>query len=166
MEAALLAQSGLDVPAIAAEMGLSQRGVRRHLQAARAQGVATAPVQREAPAPKPAQSKRDGRFSAPRPKPARARVYMGDGQGHEIRYAGRERGALGPDLQPGDLEMIDGKPTGRYLIGTATVQAANQHALDYFSPSETEARARAVEAGAVRAYHVVDGVLTEVEELV
>jgi DNA-binding CsgD family transcriptional regulator len=165
MEAALLAQSGLDVPAIALQMHLSQRSARRHLTAARAAGVRTRPTTAPDPTPAPAQ-RRDGKFTTPKPPPAKARVYMGDGQGHEIRYAGRERGALGPDLQPGDLELIDGKPTGRYLIGTATVQAANQHALDYFSPSETEARQRAIESGAVKAFHVVDGVLTEVEEFV
>jgi DNA-binding CsgD family transcriptional regulator len=168
MEAAFLAQSGLDVPAIAVEMRISQRSARRHLTAARAAGVRTRPATAPAdPAPAPAQSKRTGRFTQPKPPPARARVYMGDGQGHEIRYRDRRSGSpLGKEYSAGDPEIgPDGQPTGRYALTSVTIQAPPQSALDYFSPTEQEARARAVAAGATRAYHVVDGVLTEVEEL-
>jgi DNA-binding CsgD family transcriptional regulator len=168
MEAALLAQSGLDVPAIALQMHLSQRSARRHLSAARAAGVRTRPATATAdPMPAPAQ-RRDGKFTTPKPPPARARVYMGDGQGHEIRYADRRSGSpLGKEYSAGDPEIgPDGKPTGRYALTSVTIQAPVQSALAYFSPTETEARQRAIESGAVKAYRIEDGVLTEVEELV
>jgi hypothetical protein len=166
MEAVLLAQSGLAVPEIAAEMGISQRSARRHLTAARAAGVRTRPATAPDPTPAPAQ-RRDGKFTTPKPPPAKATVLQFTPDGYEVRYRDRQRGgALGRDLQPGDLELdAEGKPTGRYLIGTATVHAAPQSAMDYYSPSEQEARQRAIESGAVKAFHVVDGVLTEVEDL-
>ncbi|HMI98937.1 MAG TPA: hypothetical protein VK488_03790 [Gaiellaceae bacterium] len=171
MEAALLGQSGLDVPAIAVKMRISQRSARRHLTAARAAGVRTRPVTAPAdPTPAPAQSKRTGRFTQPKPPPARARVYLGDGQGHEIRYADRERrrgGILGREYAPGDLELDDaGKATGRYLVAASEIVAPTQSALDYFSPTETEARAQAVRDGATRALHYdADGELVGVEDL-
>lgn len=143
MEAALLAQSGLSAPDIAVEMGLSQRGVRRHLTAARAEGVATTPVAREAPAPDLPRSKRTGRITKPKPKPAYGRVLLTDDVHGVVQYrhAG-ERGTLGTDYLEGDPEMIDGQPTGRYLIGSSTIQQREAHALtDFHGDDETAARA-------------------------
>ena len=139
MEAALLAQSGLDVPAIAAEMGLSQRGVRRHLQAARAQGVRTRPATANAePAPAPPQ-RRDGKFTTPKPPPAKARVLLTDAHGlvrYRPRAHGPERG-LGKDLEIGSVDEH-----GRVLIASRTALAPERHATtDYYSKDETDARA-------------------------
>jgi hypothetical protein len=133
--AALLSQDGLTAAEIAAEMGapgkpLSQRSVRRHLAAARAAGVRTRPATADPAPPSPPQSKRDARFTTPKPKPARARVLLQHDAEGMSQYRPRDHGdgaALGKELAIGDLDEH-----GRILTSRTTATLPQQSALDYY----------------------------------
>jgi hypothetical protein len=140
----VLLQQGKTVAAVAQEIGVSDRQVRRLRASAVRHGAILDPPEPKAP------HGDDGRFTAkPEKPPARVPVIgITGGSGapamlvrpesredFEARTGGAGRPSLGKDYSPGDLERDAlGNPTGRVLLSSATIRdtGERQRALDAY----------------------------------
>jgi hypothetical protein len=164
-QAVILAQQGLDAPAIAAAIAeqdgsepMNARSVRRLLSDARKRGHTTKPPG------KTTRQAKGGKFTDKEP-PGRVRCIGVTGGGgapamlispaHETaeerdrRTGGAGRGSLGRDYAPGDLERgPDGKATGRVLVAKSEATLPARSALDAYAPQAERELADASARGA------------------